>query len=415
MMRLLPTQRRWVRMGFQDWEHFNLGTLFTVPADLPDGALARAVQRTLDRHPALRTAYRPGTPEWTAEERDVRAATVLRRAELPDYRGRPDELDAEIARLQSTLRPAEGEVFRVVRFPFGDEPGRLLVTVHHLTLDGFSMGLVGTELDRALRDRPAGPPPATPARYAGAVAEWAASAEARADAGRWLDRPWDRVGDPPPDLDGDAALPTMRIDSAALDAGTTGALTAACRAGGLRPGDVLLDAAAQAVAARWDLPALAVDAYHVGRHLTPMNVDVIDAIGYLQSTFPIVFARRDGFDPADVRAVPERMFGFDALRFFSGRLDDLPAAAVRYNFRGHMGRLNRRPGSLLGAADEPIRRRRAQRQTEAYRLMLEGDVIDGRLVLHIKYSTGRYRPETIADLLGGALDRVRATTLEPAC
>ena len=53
-----------------------------------------------------------------------------------------------------------------------------------------------------------------------------------------------------------------------------------------------------------------------------MGIDVIDTIGYLQNTFPIVFAKRDRFDPADVRAVPDRMFGFDALRVFSGPLSE---------------------------------------------------------------------------------------------
>ncbi|MDL4816955.1 condensation domain-containing protein [Actinomadura opuntiae] len=415
MNRLLPTQYRWTRMDFGEWRHFNLGTLFTVPAGLSDGTLAPAVQRVVDRNPALRTAYRRGAAGWTAEERPADAATVVRAAELPDYRGRTGAMEEEIARLQGTLRPDEGEVFRVVHFPFGDEPGRLLATVHHLTLDGFSMGLVGGELDRALRGREPGPPCAAPADYVAAVEKWVASDEAAQDAGRWLDRPWDRVANPPPDLDGDATLPTMRIDSGELEADVTAALAAACRKAALRPSDVLLDAAAQAVMARWDLPAVAVDAYHVGRHLTPMGIDVIDTIGYLQNTFPIVFTARDRFDPADVRAVPDRMFGFDALRFFSGRLDDLPATTLRYNFRGHMGRLNSRPGAYLGEADEPIRRRRAQGQTEAYTLMLEGDVIDGRLVLHIKYSTGQFEPGTIADLLAGALDRVRATTREPAC
>ncbi|WP_067461620.1 condensation domain-containing protein [Actinomadura macra] len=415
MTRLLPAQYRWVRMDFTEWQHFNLGSLFTVPADLTAGVVARAVQRVLDRNPALRTAYRPGPDGWTAEEREISAAMVIRAAELPDYRGRADALGEEIARLQSTLRPEEGEVFRVVHFPFGDEPGRLLATVHHLTLDGFSMGLVGSELDRALRDRSSVPPGATPADYVHAVEKWAAGQEAEADAGRWLDRPWDRVGDPPPDLTGDATLPTMRIDSASLEADRTAALTAACRARGLRPGDVLLDAAAQAVLARWDLPAVAVDSYHIGRHLTPAGIDVIDTVGYLQNTFPIVFSARRGFDPADLAAVPDRMFGFDALRFFSGRLADVPSTALRYNFRGHMGRLDSRPGLLLGEAGEPIRRRRAQGQTECYRLMLEGDVIDGSLVLHIKYSTGQYRPETVAGLLGDALDRVRTTTGELSC
>lgn len=412
---LLPTQSRWVRQEFTDWHHFTLGALFTVPADLTPAALSDAVRRVLDRNPALRTAYRPGADGWTAEVRDIAPATVVRAAELPDYRGRTDELADEIVRLQPTLRPRDGEVLRIAHFPYGDEPGRLLMLAHHLTLDGFSMNILGAELDRALAGRPAGPLAATPADYVRAVEKWAVSEMALADADQWLDRPWDQVAAVPQDLAEDATLPTMRVDSAELDADLTARLTAACRKHRLRPSDVLLDAAAQAVMARWGLPAVAVDTYHIGRHRTPMDIDVVDTIGYLQNTFPIVFGARDHFDATDVRAVPERMFGFDALRFFTGRLADLPATTLRFNFRGHIGRIESRPGLVLDPADEPVRRGRAQSQTERYHLMLEGDVIDGHLVLHIKYSTGQYHPETIAELLGAAMDRIRATTGELSC
>jgi hypothetical protein len=417
MSGLLPTQRRWVDVGFVDWHHFNLGLLCTVPPDLTDDRLTRAVQRVLDRNPALRTAYaQDGAGGWHVSERPVTADAVIRPAELSDYQGKSDVLNDEIMRLQRTLRPDRGEVFRVVHFPWGSgEPGRLLITVHHLTLDGFSLGLVTGELDRALRDEPQGPLSATPADYVGAVEKWVGTDQAARDAGRWAAMRWDRVAGPPTDLDEDATLPTMRIDSVRLDADPSTALTAACRAHRLRPGDVLLDAVAQTIMSRWDLAAVAVDTYHIGRHLTPLDIDVLDTIGYVQSTFPIVLSARPHFDPADIREVPDRMFGFDALTYFTERLDGLPATTVRYNFRGHMGRLTRNPGTFLRWADEPVRQRRSQRQGEKYTLMLEGDIVDGRFELSIKYSTGQYRVDTISALLAGALTRVEATIGELGC
>jgi len=409
MTSLLPTQQRWLRSEFTDWHHFNLAWLGAVPADLTRERLHHAVQQVLDRQPALRTAYRESGAGRRSETLELSADTVIRQPELTDYRGQGEALSAEIAQAQRTLRPDLGEVFRVIHFPYGDEPGRLLLCMHHLTLDGYSVGLVATELERALQGRP-GPLSATPEEYVKAVEEWVGTPEAEADLRQWLARPWDRVGQPPTDLAGDTTLPTMRVAGTQLDTEQTRALTVACRGHRLRPADVLLDALAQTVMGRWSLDAVAVDTYHMGRHLTPLDIDVIDTVGYLQNTFPVVIGLRGDFDPTDLRSVPERMFGFDALRHFTDRLTGVPDTTLRFNFRGQLGRLDQRPGELLRLTDEPVGQTRSQRQTERYTLMAEGDLVEGRLMLHIKHSTGQYRPETIAQLLDGALDRVLATT-----
>lgn len=407
-MRLLPTQQRWTgNRPDADWHHFNLGWLFTVPAGLTGGALASAVRRVLDRNPALRTAYRETPGGWRAHVLDLEPDAVMTASELADYRGEPDALAGEIAKAQTTMRPEDGVVFRVVRFPFGDQPGRLLVIVHHLTLDGFSLGILADELERALRGDAEGPRGATPGDYVAAVEKWVDTDEAAADADAWRSRPFSEVRLPPTDLDAAAPLSTMRLDTVRLTVDETRALATTSADRGVRVSDVLLDAAAQSIMARWDLPAVAVDTYHIGRHLTPLDVDVVDTIGYLQNTFPIVLRARAHFDPADLLAVPARMFGFDALRHFTDRLDEVPRTTVRYNFRGQLGRLDERAGALLRPADEPLRPLRSQAQTERYTLMIEGDVVDRRLELHIKYSVGHYRPETVADLLGGAIRRVR--------
>ncbi|MGW5685413.1 condensation domain-containing protein [Nonomuraea sp. NPDC003754] len=414
---LLPAQRRWVgNRPDADWHHFNLGWLFTVPAELTGEILVRAVERLLERNPALRTAYRVTPHGWRSQVLSPQAGTVMGRAELADYRGEAAALAEEIARAQTRMRPADGQVLHVVHFPFGDEPGRLLVIIHHLTLDGFSMGIVADELESALRGELEGPRrPATPADYVAAVEQWVRTEEAAADARRWRARPFDAVRMPPTDRDEPASLSTMRLAGIRLSAAETAVLARASRARGLRVSDVVLDAAAQAIMARWGLPAVGVDTYHVGRHLTPLNIDVVDTVGYLQNTFPIVFTARDGFDPADLRAVPERLFGFDALRHFTDELADLPKTTLRYNFRGQLGRLDERAGALLRSADEPLGPLRSQVQTERYTLMLEGDVVDRRLELHIKYSTGHYHPGTVRELLEEAVVRVRAAAEELTC
>jgi hypothetical protein len=64
-----------------------------------------------------------------------------------------------------------------------------------------------------------------------------------------------------------------------------------------------------------------------------------------------------------------------------------------------MNVLNERANAWLVGSDTTAGGRRSSKQTEPYVLMFEGDLIDDRLTINIKYSEDHYRPETISGLV----------------
>src|SRR5690606_5270915 len=61
-----------------------------------------------------------------------------------------DEVVArETRRAQADLDPRAGRMLQVVWLDAGDEPGRLLVLVHHLAVDGVSWHVLGPDLRAA--------------------------------------------------------------------------------------------------------------------------------------------------------------------------------------------------------------------------------------------------------------------------
>jgi hypothetical protein len=404
---LLPTQRRWLANRFVRPNHFNLGWVFEVPDDQGIGGdeVRDAVQTLARRHEALRTRYAlDGNGSATAAVLADPPEGIIEELIVAD-----DAVPTVLADAQRRQRLAEGRVLAVTWLP---AQRLLLVAAHHLTLDGYSVGLLADELDALLLRRTPTTFAGQPREQAAALARWLDTPQAAADARRWHDLGWADVGRVPENDSLGGRLPSMKILSVTLDsAGTLGAQGVAVESG--ISTDLLLTAAAsQSIAKQFDLAAVSVDAYHHGRDPLPGGPDLGGTIGYLQSTFPIVLRRnettewlRSGLE--DIRRVPMARFGFDLLRFGTEPdLGELPSSGVRMNFRGRMGAINKRPDGWLrrvgGGAG-----RRAPEQTEPYVLMLEGDLIDGGLVFSVKFSTDHVTEPRIRSLIEETLQRLR--------
>lgn len=391
---LLPAQLRWIGSGFADPDHFVREWVFKVPTMTPDGRavdaerIESALRALTDRHETLRTRYdlaAPGGP----------AAEVLPRA--PD--GLVDIVDTGDGDVPGVLSQgmtrhslAGGRVIRSRWLPLQ----RLLqLTVHNLTLDGWSVTMLADQLEDLLTGRDAGPPASQPRDWAADLAGWSASAQAAGDAARWADLGWDRVRPVPTGKTGPGLLPSKASRSATLDPAGTGALRAAARELD-QPVDLLvLAAAGSAIADHFGLPAVSVDTYHHGRDGIPGGHDVTGTFGYLQCTYPVVVPAGAG-RPWPERAaylgrVPAGRFGFDALRFAGHpELAGLPGSDIRLVFRSNMNEMNAREGRWLRPAPISGVDRRSPRQREPHLLMLYGDLVAGRLVFTVTYSTDHF-------------------------
>jgi hypothetical protein len=401
---LLPAQARWLGNRFTEPDQFSLGGVFHLPeapADL-SGALAALV----DRHEALRTRYvldgdggataevlpsLPEDPVVTADVTDAEVPEVLKAAHK-----RHDLAAGKV--LAATWLPAQ----------------RLLhIALHHLTLDGYSVDLVVDDLERLLQGEKSPGPAAQPRDYTGALEKWVADADHR----MWDGLNWASVRVVPTEMDGPAHLPSTNIVSHEAGRQATAALTALAGELGTGVDHLMTGAACHAIAERFGLTGVGVDAYHHNRDgAGPGWPDLTATVGYLQSTFPVVFPAGKAVDWAErsasaVAAVPAARFSFDALRFgTAGGALNPPSSLVRMNFRGRMNQLSERRGAWLRPADVPAGGRRSPRQVEPYRLMLEGDQVEDTLVFSVKYSRDQYSDETISALAARTVELIEAVS-----
>ncbi|MBY8870647.1 amino acid adenylation domain-containing protein [Micromonospora sp. PLK6-60] len=416
---LLPAQLRWLHDGpIPDVDAFVLCALFTVPADLDRQVLMDTARVLLDRHAVLRSRFAFHDDRVDARQVEVRPESVV---DVVDLDGGPAadvsaRVEARLAEIQRSLSLTDGPVWRLVHLRVPDAPGRLFLVVHHLLLDGWSMSLLVDDLDAAVTSGRRGEVtlPASTAgvrEVAAAFAGYVGGDEARRDAKVWRDRPWDEVGPLPYDRHGPGLLTTVRTETAWLGAEDTDRLLFRLDRGVPRAHELLLAAICVALAGWSGRPTQAVDVYTHSRDVPVGGLDLSRTIGYVQATYPHVCTVR-GADAAEVvrlaaePTAPERRYGFDGLRFRSpddaerATLAALPACPVRLNYRGQLDRIERRPaGSALADADEDPGLNRSPRQRERYQLMFEGDIVDGRLLVGVKYSTDHYDRETVRALV----------------
>ncbi len=172
---LLPLSFAQQRLWFVDQLQpgsaaYNIPAAVRLVGSLDPAALAAALSEVVRRHEALRTTFEPGPAGEPVQRIQLSARVPL---PVIDLRGLACS-EAELMRLarQEAGRPfdlAAGPVLRASLVLSGDREQVLLLTVHHIVSDGWSMGVLIRELGAlypAVANRAASPLPELPIQYA---------------------------------------------------------------------------------------------------------------------------------------------------------------------------------------------------------------------------------------------------------
>jgi amino acid adenylation domain-containing protein/non-ribosomal peptide synthase protein (TIGR01720 family) len=378
--------------------------------------LARAVGRLLTHHDQLRARFHRTGAGWRQEIAPPGEApfTLIDLSALPAAEA---ESRIAAAAVQASLDLQQGPLFRAVLLDLGaDHPMRLLLTVHHLVMDGVSWPILLSGLLAAAAG--SGLPPKTTSfqRWAERLREYARTAELRRELGFWREA-GDRATPSPVDFpavgrptEGDAGRVEVRLGGEE----TRQLLTAVPEAWPVRAEEVLMTAVAEALAG-WSgerTLTLAVEGH--GRERLFDDVDLSRTVGWLTTSYPIRLELPAGDLGESLKAVKERLrrvpqrgIGYGVLRYLA---DDEAAAPLRrqprpdvsFNYLGRMDdpaagagpfRLAPEPG---GGASDP-------RNPRPHPLTVDAVALGDELRLVWVYDRGRYRRETVEQLAASTL------------
>ncbi len=438
---LTPILHWFFEQNLPEPHHFNQSFLLEVPANLQPELLEQALQKLLSHHDALRLRFVQQEGQWQQYNSDASDEVLLSIADL-SYLPPAEWLKAIATRAdetQSTLNLADGPLMRVVLFHLGNSPGRLLIVIHHLAVDGISWRILLEDLSEAYKQLEVGKTIQLPTKttsfkdWAIRLQDYARSQELHSQLDYWLDSMRFPIAPLPLDyaaVTQNNTVASSQIVSVYLSVEQTRALLHDVPgAYNTQINDVLLTALVQTFT-RWTSSySLLIDLEGHGREDLFEDVDLSRTVGWFTSIFPVLLKLEDRNDPGKVlksvkeqlRRIPNRGISYGIWRYLSpdesdrNQLQVFPKAEVSFNY---LGQFDQTQLATLGwkYAQESSGSIHSPKGQRRHLLTVNGLVVEGRLKLEWQYSEHFHSWATVENLANEyieALETIIAHCLSP--
>jgi non-ribosomal peptide synthase protein (TIGR01720 family) len=429
-VRLTPIQRWFFEQDRGDPSHFNQSVLLEVPGALDGDLLESALRAVVRHHDALRMRFRCEGGDWQAYNEEQEMSDLLWRVELG---GSTEEegakaMEEAAERVQQSLDLGSGPLLRGAWFQLRERPGRLLLVVHHLVIDGVSWRILLEDLEQVYRQLERGDEVRLAAKttsyrtWARRLEDYASSGELEGETEYWLRERTD-VGTLPVDRAGGRnTVASVDVVATALSEGETGALLKAVpEVYRTQINDVLLTALARAHWGWTGRRRLLLEMEGHGREDLFDDVDVSRTVGWFTSIYPIVL---DLDQPGDMgrslksvkeqlRAVPRRGIGYGLLRYLrDGELRErrtrLGGADICFNYLGQMNSGLEAEGAIFRQVPGRRGLEWSRSGRRAHLVDITAAVVGGRLQISWIYSRDVHARGTIARLADEYSSSLRA-------
>ncbi|HSE17009.1 MAG TPA: amino acid adenylation domain-containing protein [Pyrinomonadaceae bacterium] len=420
---LTPIQRRFVEhLPPLDLNHWNHAFLLEVKEGAEPSHLRQIVQVLMRHHDALRLRLGAHENDWRQSIAGDDGSVPLDEVDLSSLSETEQRavITVEATRLQTSLNLSEGPLVRTVFFGLGDhKPGRFLIVLHHLAVDGVSWRILLEDMETAYGQVSKGNeielPPKTTAfkTWAERLAEYARTDAPRSELEYWLAMAAREIDRLPADYsDGDNVVGSERSVLIALTPDETSALLQEVpQVYRTRVNEVLLTALAQAVELWSGSRLLLVEIEGHGREDLFEDVDVSRTVGWFTTVFPVALELPRAADPGEalkaikeqLRRVPQNGIGYGLLRYLN---DDpqvaasmrlLPQSEISFNYLGQFDQ-TMSGNQTFKPAEEPVGPTRAPRARRKYLIEVTGGVTGRRLQMRLTYSEGVHARSTIERL-----------------
>ncbi|MDJ1640423.1 non-ribosomal peptide synthetase [Streptomyces pakalii] len=404
---------RWIAERPGPTGRFSQSMLLTLPPAIDPAGTARVLGAVLRHHAVLRARIDLDAGTFVIPEPDAGADPAL--DEGPSgMASSPEALAREVDELAAGLDPAAGLMVRARSYPaHAGHPGRLLLVVHHLAVDGVSWRILLDDLAQAWSDIEQGRTPRLPP-VTTSFRSWAHTLR-RQTATRAAELPlWDDILAAPDRLPApDAASPgRYELGTVAearhlvrtLDSTHTRTLlTGSAERHGVRVQDLLLTALARGVR-EWSGRDGVDFAAHVEGHGREQQIedgaDLSRTVGWFTSLYPVRLTATAAEPPADTLArtrdhlerIPDSGIGYGLLRYAADTPREPEPAGTPLVAFNYLGRFGTSPagggaawtpapeaGVLGGAIDDALAMAHAVEINALTRDTPEGPLLDTRL------------------------------------
>nr|WP_286946479.1 non-ribosomal peptide synthetase [Pseudomonas sp. UBA6718] len=398
---LLPIQARLLaREGLAPCNQY---LLLELAEPLSAGQLEQALQALVQHHDALRLRFEPRDGQWRQVHAAEIAGPLLQRVELTIS----EDPQPYYAAAQRSIDPASAAHLRALYLTQPGQADRLLLSIHHLVIDGVSWRVLLEDLQRACLQLASGLPVQLPAKTS-AFKTWGerlAGWKAEAQLPYWQAQ--QAGGELPLQSQEAGTEGTRKRIELSLEAGfTRDLLQAGQRAYRLRADELLLTALSRVLCSWSEQPALTLHLESHGRAPLFEDIDLSRSVGWFTSLYPVRLQPETELAASlkaikeQLRAVPDLGLGFGQLAQ-QGQLTER-APQLLFNYLGQFdegeGGLRLREGGLWREADAPM----------DAPLVINAEQRGGALQMHIDFNPAQLARTTLEGLVARLQDELHS-------
>jgi amino acid adenylation domain-containing protein/non-ribosomal peptide synthase protein (TIGR01720 family) len=440
---LTPIQQWFFQAEQPEPNHWNMTLLLACRKPLDPELLSVALNKLVQHHDALRLRFTRVGGQWHQRIAPPGPAIPLNWLDLTALPPEEAQARAEraIAEAQRGLNLNQGPLVHGVYLLMPTAQGvvpQLLITIHHLAVDGVSWGLLLEDLSTLYRQLSHGETLQLPPKTT-SFKQWSERIIAHGQAGAalselpfWLDERRRRAPRLP--IDGqprqaDLREGTARTITVSLSADETQALIqevpSVYRTQIL---DALLSALLLSMTAWSGERTVLLDLEGHGREALFEGIDLSHTVGWFTSVYPVLLELPPAggwlADPGTtLRAVrdqlarlPQRGIGYSLLRYLSGpevarQLQSLPQADITFNYLGQRDRLLAEANlfeEVLADSGAPHIHARHPASRRPYLFEVTCLIQGGQLQLYWNYSPTAHRSSTVESLSDNFIAALRA-------
>ncbi|MFN6487003.1 MULTISPECIES: non-ribosomal peptide synthetase [unclassified Nostoc] len=438
---LTPIQHWFFEQKLSEPDYFNQSVLLEVPPDLQPEQLQQVVEKLLLHHDALRLRFVQEGENWQQFNYELGITnyelfSVINLSQL-SAEEQQTAMKAADAELQASLNLSTGEIVRVVLFKLGNaQPGRLLIVIHHLVVDGISWRILLEDLATAYQQISRGEAIKLPSKttswqyWSDRLTEYAQSKAISDELNYWLSEsslkvtalPVDYHFDAqykPSDQENNTLASSNSVSLSLTEEHTRALLQDVPSAYNTQINDVLLTALMQSFAQWTGQRSLLVDLEGHGRENLFEDVDLSRTVGWFTTLFPIHLQVEEVDHPGEVlklvkeqlRRIPNRGIGYGILRYLHkddtirAKFQDLPQAQVSFNYLGQFDQVLQ-ASAVLGLAEE-FKAEQSLLNRRSHLLGVSGFIRAGKLEMTWIYSEKIHKRDTIEHLAFGFMEALR--------
>ncbi|MFG0382325.1 amino acid adenylation domain-containing protein [Pseudomonas sp. zbq_18] len=398
---LLPIQARLLaREGLAPCNQY---LLLEMAEPLPAAQLEQALQALVQHHDALRLRFEQHAGQWQQIHASEAGSPLLQKVELAIGEDPQPHYDAA----QRSIDPASAAHLRGLYLTQPGQADRLLLSIHHLVIDGVSWRVLLEDLQRACLQLASGLAVQLPAKTS-AFKTWGERlAGWKADAQLPYWQAQQTGGELPLQSQESGSEGTRERIELSLDAAfTRELLQAGQQAYRLRADELLLTALSRVLCSWSEQPALTLHLESHGRAPLFEDIDLSRSVGWFTSLYPVRLQPETEL-AASLKAIKEQLRAVPALGLGFGQLAQQGQLTERapqllFNYLGQFdegeGGLRLREGGLWREADAPM----------DAPLVINAEQRGGALQLHIDFNPAQLARTTLEGLVARLQDELHS-------